>query len=120
MADRIPLPVPGTVDLDAWGIPLTEAVNEHDTLIGRTLTGIELVTFASATSAAITVPFGITFPGVPAVFVNINTSAGATSRWHAKAYNITTVDFALSLISGDGAADAWTDIPVGWMAIYQP
>lgn len=118
MVDRIPVPTPGALDLDAWGIPLTEAVNEHDTLIGRTLSGIELVSFASTNSHVRTVSFGITFPAPPQVFIGINSSAGATGQWHVRAYNITAVDFGLFAFSGDGGADVWSSVPCNWLALY--
>lgn len=120
MADRIPLPTPGPVDLNNWARPLTQAVNEHDTVIGRILTGVESVSFASASSHTRTINFGITFPGVPKVTIHINSSAGSTAQWHIRPYNVTVTSFDIFAFSGDAGADVWSSIPCGWIAIYQP
>ena len=118
MADRIPLPVPGAIDLDAWGIPLTQAVNEHDQLIGRVVNGTQTVSFSGLSSTTVTVSFGLTFPAPPFVAAFIASGSGATAQWHARPINITAVDFGLFLFAP--SSGTWSSIPVNWMALYQP
>ena len=51
MADRVPLPVPGVLDLDNLATPLTQAVNEHDEIItGRIATSRRTTDSAAVTS----------------------------------------------------------------------
>lgn len=120
MADRIPLPTPGPIDLNNWARPLTQAVNEHDTSIGRILTGTETISFASANTHTRTVSFGITFPAPPKVTIHINSASGSTAMWHMRPYNITATGFDIFAFSSDSGADVWSSIACGWIAIYQP
>jgi len=73
---------------------------------------------AAATSFLVVgVPFGVTFPGVPNVHINLATGSAAANSWVGRAYNITTTAFNL-LAYGPGAAGfsgTWQ-----WTAIYVP
>jgi len=81
--------------------------------------GVELVTFASATSHTLAVNFPAPFDNPPVVCVNIASGAGTIARWMARAISVTTSGFTLFLFVGDSGAPAaaWTDIPVHWVAV---
>lgn len=82
--------------------------------------GVQNVTFAAANSNVTAVVFPIAFPAgvVPYVKCNINSGAGATSRWTSRAISITNTGFSIFSFHTDtaDAAVAWAAIPVGWMA----
>ena len=56
---------------------------------------------------------------VPVVTCNINSGAGATARWMARAISISNTGFTLFLFKGDAAdpAATWAAIPVQWTAV---
>ncbi len=83
--------------------------------------GTALMTFAAAAVSTQVVLFSNPFPvGVtPNVFCNIESSVAAVARWTVQAYNISNTGFTILAQKG-AAADAnqaWTNIPVGWMAV---
>lgn len=101
--------------------PIVDNVNGLGYFKG--LNDTELITFASAGSNApgTAVVFANSFPTgvVPMVFCNINSGAGVVARWTAQAFNITNLGFSI-LVQKGAAADvnqAWTNIPVQWVAI---
>lgn len=74
------------------------------------------VSFTTLTSFTQAVVFPQPFTAVPNVFVNINTGAGSTSLWQARAINITTTGFTLFVYTTGGAV-SWVLVPVGWAAV---
>lgn len=83
-------------------------------------TGANAITFASATSFTQVITFNRPFLSPPRVFININSGSGNTSFWFAKAFNITTTQFTLSLSKQSGlAANAWTGHSVQYLAMSQ-
>lgn len=80
--------------------------------------GTELVTFASTDSHTRNVDFVVPFAAAPRVFCNINNSAGVTQRWHVRAFNVTQFDFDMLIQSAvAGSPQAWTNVPVFWVAL---
>ena len=80
-------------------------------------TGSVAITFAAATGFSQTVIFNRQFIRPPRVFLNIASGSGNTNFWSAKAFNITTTQFTLSLAKQSGlAANAWTGHAVQWLA----
>lgn len=64
-----------------------------------------------------TVTFPVAFSVAPIVGVNINSTSGATSRWTARAADITSTNFKPFFQSGTSGANAtWSTIPVQWWA----
>ena len=64
-----------------------------------------------------TVTFPVAFSVAPIVGVNINSTSGATSRWTARAADITSTNFKPFFQSGtSGALATWSTIPVQWWA----
>lgn len=53
------------------------------------------MTVAAVTSATTALTFARPFTRVPAVSGNINSGAGATANWHARAINVTTTGFTM-------------------------
>jgi hypothetical protein len=78
---------------------------------GETTTGP-----SAATSFSTVVNFGVTFPGVPYVGVNLRLAPGTTSGWNFRAINITTTSFT---IFGFGASATFSQ-PIQWNAVYAP
>lgn len=74
-----------------------------------------LMSFVAATSDTQVVVFPQPFDAstTPNVHVNINSGAGATSQWHARAINISWQGFTMFVF---GPSSTWTNIPVGWSA----
>jgi H-type lectin domain-containing protein len=68
----------------------------------------------SFTSAV--VPFGVTFPAVPNVHLNMSSAPGTTSGWNERAINITTTGFQ---VFGYGASTTFS-VSYQWTAIYAP
>ncbi|MER6891982.1 hypothetical protein [Streptomyces halstedii] len=81
--------------------------------------GNVLVSFTTQTSFQLVVPFPELFPAAPIMSVNIASGAGSTSRWGARAINITQAQFTLFVYRGEAAAAAatWANVPVDWIAI---
>jgi hypothetical protein len=81
--------------------------------------GTVLFSFVTQSSATIVVNFGFTFPSTPTVVTNIDSGAGAVSRWISRAILINTTGFTMFVHAADGATSTWTDIPVSYMALYR-
>ncbi|MEV6790910.1 H-type lectin domain-containing protein [Streptomyces sp. NPDC051320] len=81
-------------------------------------TGTESVSFTSATSFTQDVTFPVAYATAPTVVTNINSGAGATSRWDTRAIGITATGFQLFgyTTQTDAAAATWSAVPVGWVA----
>lgn len=62
------------------------------------------------------VAFGLTFPGIPSVVVNLDTGAGASSGWVSRATGRTTTGFT---VSGFGPSSTFS-APWNWTATYAP
>lgn len=71
------------------------------------------------TSFTLAVNFGVTFPAVPNVHINLNNGAGSTANWHARAITTTTTGFTLfgfgPAVSGGFSSSEWR-----WTAAYAP
>jgi hypothetical protein len=81
--------------------------------------GTALVNFTTQDSFTGPVSFGFTFPGVPTVVVNIDSGAGATGRWDARAITTSTTGFTLFVFSNaSGSTNTWVDVPVSYIAHY--
>lgn len=82
-------------------------------------TGTQLVSFVALSTFTVAVNFPVAFANVPTVTVNINSGAGVTARWGARAFNVTTTGFTLFVFEGDAAdpAQTWTNVPVQWQAM---
>jgi hypothetical protein len=71
---------------------------------------------SAATSFTTVVNFGVTFPGLPSVMINLATSAGSTSGWAGRATSITTTGFTLFGFGSSATfSTAWQ-----WTATYAP
>lgn len=90
-------------------------IRNHEYLRGEN--GQFLISFAPIATVTVTVLFADTFSAVPQVECNIDSIAGVTSLWHARAVTITTSQFTYFLFQGQGVAGGtWTNIPVSWTA----
>jgi hypothetical protein len=69
------------------------------------------------TSFTVAVNYGVTFPGLPNVHINLNNGAGATANWHARAISITTTGFTLFAF---GPSSTFSTSEWRWTAIYAP
>jgi hypothetical protein len=63
------------------------------------------------------IPFGVTFPGIPNVHVNLNSATGNAGRWVGRAYDITTSNFDFIAYGPTSTtfSAAWQ-----WTALYSP
>lgn len=60
--------------------------------------------------------FGVTFPAVPNVHINLNTGTGNAASWVGRAYNISTTGFSLLAYGPSNTFSAdWQ-----WTATYAP
>lgn len=76
------------------------------------------MSFTTLTASTAVVNFGFTFPGLPAVVTNIDSGAGATSRWESRAFNISTTGFTMFVYQSQALTGTWVDIPLSWIAHY--
>ena len=76
--------------------------------------GTKTFSFTAQTSSTTTVTFATTFAAAPRVFCNINSTAGSTLQWTAKAASITTTGCTM-IVSGPSAT--WASVDVDWMAV---
>ena len=70
------------------------------------------MTVTAATSATQGITFARPYATAPSVSGNINSGAGSTSGWNARAINVTTTGFTLFIF---GASSTFT-VPVQWQA----
>lgn len=77
-------------------------------------TGAESVSFGPAASFSVAITFAVPFASVPRVFVNINSAAGPTGGWIARAIGVTRTGFTLFL---SGASSTFTNVEVQWFAV---
>jgi hypothetical protein len=70
------------------------------------------MTVTAATSATQGITFAAPYDVAPSVSGNINSGAGSTSGWNARAINVTTTGFTLFIF---GASSTFT-VPVQWQA----
>lgn len=64
------------------------------------------------------VSFGVTFPAVPNVHVNLNSGSGDSTQMNCRAINITTTGFTIFGYKPSGTATF--SLPHQWTAIYAP
>lgn len=77
-----------------------------------------LTAVASATFA---ITFTHAFTLAPQVNCNINSGAGSTARWVARAFNITTTGFTYFVFAADSVASTWVNVALTWAATeYTP
>jgi hypothetical protein len=89
-------------------------------LTNWTRRGTTLVNFTMMDNFTTGVAFGFTFPGIPTVVMNIDSGAGATGRWDARAISVTATGFTLFVFSNaSGSTSTWADIPVSYIAHYE-
>ena len=88
---------------------------DHFYLPGET--GTVNLTFTSQISVTQQVFFTAAFSLTPAVMTNLSSSAGATTGWTTRAYNITTTSFFLFAQQVNSVSSSWSGIPVDWVAI---
>lgn len=81
--------------------------------------GTALVGFTNQNSYTMSVSYSTAFSLTPKVFVNINTGAGATLGWIARAFNITTTGFTMYVVQAENLNSSWNNVPVDWVAIGQ-
>jgi len=72
---------------------------------------------SAATSWTLDVNYGVTFPALPNVHVNLNNGAGATAGWNVRAINITTTGFTIFAF---GSSTTFTTSEWRWTAILAP
>lgn len=72
---------------------------------------------SAATSWTLAVNYGVTFPAVPNVHVNLNNGAGATANWDVRAISITTTGFT---VFAYGPSSTFSTSEWRWTAIYAP
>lgn len=111
------------VDVNASNIAVnTAAIAANESTITDledwTQRGTVLISFSSVVSATAVVNFGYTFPDVPRVVTNIDSGAGATSRWESRAISLSTTGFTMFVYQSQALTSTWTDIPVSWIAHY--
>lgn len=78
------------------------------------------VSFTNESSYVQWVAFSKPFASAPTVTVNINSPAGVTARWHARAYGITGAGFNLFLFASDNGGlekATWSNVAVCWQAL---
>lgn len=81
------------------------------------LQNVETISFTNVTSFTRNITFTTPFTTVPHVSVNINSGAGPTARWGARAITVSTTGFTLFLFSGAlGETGTWASVPVSWKA----
>ncbi|MEU2487019.1 H-type lectin domain-containing protein [Streptomyces sp. NPDC012617] len=81
------------------------------------LQNVETFSFTNVTSFTRNITFTTPFAAPPHVTVNINSGAGPTARWGARAINVSTTGFTIFLFSGAlGETGTWASVPVSWRA----
>lgn len=80
-------------------------------------TGVASVSFTADNAFTQVVTFPIPFFSVPTVSATVNSGAGVTARFFARAYGASTTGFTLYLGSGDGSLQTWAGVSVTWLAI---
>jgi hypothetical protein len=73
---------------------------------------------SNATSYTVAASFGMTFPGVPNVHINLNNGAGDTAQFNYRAINISTTGF--TLFGYRPSTNATFSTAHQWTAIYAP
>lgn len=97
----------------------TSITNQTSNISYRpTQVGVQSVSFTNELSFVQPVVFPVAFPSAPVVICNINSGAGETGQWEARAFNITTTGFDMFLNRSDTdrPAATWVGVPVGWTA----
>lgn len=82
--------------------------------------GTTPVSFTALDAFTTSVSFGFTFPGIPTVVMNIDSGAGVTGRWDARAISTSATGFTLFVFSNAaGSTATWADVPVSYVAHYE-
>lgn len=82
-------------------------------------TGTVNISFTNLdTYSGTTVTFPVAFAASPKVFLNIDSGAGATARWQARAISTTATNFVPFVFSSTaGATATWSAVAVNWLAV---
>lgn len=90
-----------------------------DPVAPQTQSGTFNVSFANLdtyTGSAVT--FSTPFASTPRVVLNINSIAGGTARWTARATSVSTTGFTPFFQSGtSGSLATWSSIQIDWIAL---
>lgn len=106
--------VSARVEFPSAVLPFVDDFN-HNYLRGEN--GATLVSFAGLTQTTFTVSFVHAFANQPRVSCNIDSGAGPTARWQARAINVSTTQFTFFLFNSDGTSVAtWSNVQVSWKA----
>jgi hypothetical protein len=96
-------------------IGATAAIDTQTPIVktGGFTTGPTAATFIQV----LDIPFGVTFPGIPNVHINLNTATGNAGSWVGRAFGITTSNF--DFIAYGPTATTFS-APWQWTALYSP
>ena len=84
----------------------------------RIQTGRAALTFAARDAHSYRVTFPTAFANTPIVLPNIDDAPGATARWDVRAINTSTTGFTFFVYSNEaGAATAWSNVGISWLAL---
>lgn len=103
------------VDIDAKTVQIRDVLRNADLQLYRRGQVFEiLVTFASSASNTQVFNFPVAFPVgvIPNLSFNIRTTSGTVARFRCDGSGISNTQFTLWSRSGDGTAQAWTNVPV--------
>jgi hypothetical protein len=81
--------------------------------------GAFTLSFGPANNATVAVTFAKTYASAPAIYLNIDSGAGATARWCPRAINRTATGFTYFVFAADAVAATWANIPLSWTALDQ-
>jgi hypothetical protein len=111
-------PPDGPAQLQALAEAVEAAINQAvaDALADVPIitSGVELVSFSTATSHVRTIQLGVTLDAAPEdVHVNIRSGDGSVNGWIPRSDTYGTTSFRLIMT---GPSSAWSNIPVVWTA----
>lgn len=106
-----------TNGITTTNLAVTNSITRQGLQVRGVQTGTESITFPTDGSFTKVITFGTPFINTPIVTTNIASGSGNTARWTSRAITVSTTGFTLFLQNGDaGQTDAWTGIPVQWIA----
>ena len=80
------------------------------------LTGTVSASVTALPSLTQAASFGGTFSAAPVVTVNIDSGAGTTARWVARAISISTTGFTMFAFAADNVNGTFSNVPISWVA----
>lgn len=81
--------------------------------------GAFTLSFGPANIATVAVTYARTYTNPPAVYLNIDSGAGPTARWCARAINRTNTGFTYFVFAADAVNNTWVNVPLSWTALDQ-